>query len=1111
MKKTIYLGFMLLLSIACDKASKTTTKQDELLKKDVGKQLLFSHVDPTISKLSFINKIEEGPDLNYYNYIYTYNGAGLATADFNNDGLNDLFLVSNYQNNKLYINKGDLKFEDVSESSKINEFEAPVEFGVTTVDINNDGFIDVYITAGGWKSDDGAFKNKLLINNGDLTFTEQAEDYGVADENRGIQSVFFDYDNDGFLDLYIANTPDIESKKKIVNIDQVWNDSKSLETLGCDKLYKNLGNGKFKDVSQKAGLLFDQGFGLNVQVSDVNNDGWLDIYVCNDFESPDLFYLNNQDGTFTESIKTKFKHTSYYSMGSDVADINNDGLMDVLTLDMNPEDYIRSKTTMGMASVSDFESMVANSYGYQYMHNMLQLNNGGNNPFSEISKMSGIANTDWSWSILSADFDLDNKSDVFVTNGVYRDVIHKDMNNKILQIIRQKGRKPTAEDFYEYSLMLPQEKLVNYFYKNNGDLTFTKMNNQWLKPVSTFSNGAVYVDLDDDGDLEIVVNNIDDKVTLLKNNAIENALGDFLTVKLNGKDQNKFGVGTKVELNLANGSVLKRELINTRGYLSSVSNELYFGLAKQDSILNLKVTWPDSKVMFLDGVSKNQLITLSYSDALADIKSEDNTHPYFEKKILEYKHEDPYFNDYNVQVLIPHKMSQTGPGVAVGDVNGDGLDDLYFGGGKGQSAILLLGDKKDTLRKKFVKDFELDNIYEDTAAQFFDFDGDGDLDLYVASGSYEFFDNPRLLVDRLYLNDGKGNFTRDNQLPITTDVGGVVTAADYDGDGDIDLFVGNRVVPGRYPYSPQSRLLVNESGKLVDATRVLATGLLNAGMISDAQWIDFNGDGLLDLITVGEWNGIDVYINTEGKLLKSGDYPVLKNSTGWWNALEVEDVDNDGDLDVIAGNLGLNYKFHASEYKPFHVYAADFDNTGTVDVFLAKNYDGKQVPVRGKGCSTQQMPHLSQKIPTYEGFASLDIKGVVGNKIDAALHMQVTEFRSGIFYNENNSYVFKPFENNVQRSPINSILFNDYNADGNKDLLLFGNNYMSEVETTRADAGIGSLLFGDGKGNFEFIDNSKSGLFSDKDVRSAFELKIDGKIVILVVNNNDVLEYYRID
>ena len=1074
---------------------------------------LFVNVPSSKSKIDFVNTLEESLESNYYQYMYTYIGGGVAAGDINDDGYVDLYFTSNSSEDKLYLNLGGMMFKDITQEAGILHNDG-FNTGVTMVDVNNDGMLDIYVSRGGWKDEDNKFANLLYINNGDLSFTERAAEMGLADANRTIQATFFDYDLDNDLDVYVSNTPDITSRTQVLDLDKIQNDPKTLELKGSDKLYENDGTGHFTDVSEKAGLLYDIGFGLNPQVGDLNNDGWPDIYVCNDFNVPDLAYINKKDGTFEESRDELFKHMSFNSMGSDMADINNDGLLDLMTLDMNPSDYIRSKTTMAMTSVSQFELMVEKGYHHQYMHNMLQVNNG-NNTFSEISKMAGIADTDWSWSILSADFDLDGFNDIFVTNGVYRDVIDQDKNKEILEILKKNGRKPTAEDFLKFAQMLPQQKLNNYFFRNKHDGTFEDVSSSWSDTPATFSNGAVYADLDNDGDLDVVINNINDEATLLENTKMNPRRRNyFLKINLDGPDTNLFGVGATVKLHLENDSVQVRQLINTKGFLSSVSNTVHFGMGKNLRAKKVEIIWPDGKVQELEDVYANQWLYMNYRFA-KEVPNEDapKAASIFEEQASNFRHDDPYFNDFDVQILLPHKLSQLGPCITTADVNGDGIDDVYLGGGRGQAGQLLLGKKDGTFSFGITPAFENDKDQEDVGATFFDADADGDLDLYVVSGSYEFYGDPRQLLDRLYVNEGGGKFRRDiNAIPEVGIAGSVVIPNDYDKDGDIDLFVGGRLITGRYPYPASSLLLINHNGRFSMGAPQFAPELEGLGLVTDAAWADIDDDGNADLIVTGEWMGVEVFLNKNGQLSKSDRYPTLASAVGWWNKLLIEDVDNDGDLDIMAGNLGLNYKFHASPEAPFEVYTSDFDASGTEDVILSKSYDGKKVPIRGKTCMTQQLPNLANKIPTYNEFASKDLKGIVGEGLENALHYKATEFRSGVFINEGQAeFRFRPFDNIVQQSPINSLLFEDFDHDGVKDMLLAGNNYQSEVETTRGDAGIGVFLKGSGNGKFTPIANRDSGFFADKDVRAIDLLKLGNNKLLFVLNNNDLHQIFKVN
>ncbi len=1101
-----FIGLVLLLCFL--NGCKNKIKSEESINDE---NLLFETVSVEDSGIDFVNTLEETTIANYFSYIYLYIGGGVAAGDINNDGLIDLYFTSNLSPDKLYLNKGDFKFVEISKEVGITHIPG-FNTGVTFVDVNNDGFLDIYISRGGWQEENEKFTNLLYINNGDLTFTEKGKALGLADANRSIQATFFDYDNDNDLDVYVANAPIGNSTRNtVIDVSFFYNNSRTLKVKGCDRLYENNGKGFFTDVSEKAGLVYDLGYGLNPMIADLNGDQFMDIYVSNDFNAPDLVYINNGDKTFTESGSKMFKHMSLNSMGSDVADINNDGLPDLMTLDMNPEDYVRSKTTMGMTPLSEFEDMVNNGYHYQYMHNMLQLNNG-NGTFSEIGNLAGIANTDWSWSLLSADFDLDGYNDVYVTNGVYRDVVDRDVNATINKFWDKDGLEPTAEEKLKYCRMLPQQKLSNYFLKNRGDLTFENVSKKWLNTKPTFSNGAVYADLDSDGDLDIVINNINEPATVLKNKAIELQKGDFIKLKFKGPATNPFGVGVKANVVLKDGTSLLRQLINTRGYLSSVSNELHFGFKKDENVDFLEVVWPDGKTQKINLESANKSLVIDYSEASNNSVTKSKTTPIFAKVDTLSKHEDSYFNDFDLQILLPNKLSQTGPFATSSDLNNDGFEDFYIGGAKNQSGQLFFGGANKTFKEIQVIAFEADKKYEDQGALFVDVDQDGDKDLYVVSGSYESYLNEADLQDRLYLNDGSGNFEKgQGVLPQIKSSGSTVVAGDYDNDGDLDLFVGGRLVPGKYPTAPTSYLLRNNKGVFEIVTADFAPELEKVGMITDASWADINKDGSLDLIVTGEWMGIEVFENDGKKLVQNSKYKELSESSGWWSSIAVEDIDDDGDLDIIAGNLGLNSKFHASKDDPFNVYTNDFDGNGSEDILLAKSYNGKEVPVRGKTCMTQQLPYLGKRIESYQDFASRDLSEIIGKNLDKSLHYTAVEFRSGIFKNNGSDFEFTPFSYAVQKSPVNSILYKDFDKDGIKDLLLAGNNYMAEIETTRYDAGIGSFLKGKKEGDFKHISNNEIELYLDGDIRDMIFIEQHGEQYILVTNNNARHRLYQLN
>lgn len=1084
------------------------------------RDLLFEKIDATTSGITFENKIEETVDANYFQYMYMYIGGGVAAADFNNDGLEDLFFVSNTYDNKLYLNKGDMRFEDITQQAGITK-RAGFDVGAAIADVNGDGFLDIYITRGGWKSEDNKFANMLYINNGiqdlgngskGVTFSEKAAEFGLDDNNRGIAASFFDYDNDGDLDVYISNAPDFEDKDNIVrDLSAIETDPKTIAIKGSDNLYQNDGNNHFTNVSLNAGIMPDLGFGLSPQVGDVNSDGWLDIYVCNDFRMPDFMYINQKNGTFKDMRNECLQHMSFNSMGADIGDINNDGFMDLFSLDMNPEDYVRARTTMGMTSTYQFNLMVAKNYHHQYMHNMLQLNNG-DGTFSEIANMAGVANTDWSWSCLFADFDLDGYNDIYVSNGVFKDVIDHDVNNEILKQLRSSGQKPTPEDLLSFAQKLPQQKLDNYFFRNKGNLTFENMSQTWTTTSPTFSNGATYADLDNDGDLDLIVSNINEPPSLLKNNAIEQKKGNFLKVDIRGTSQNPQGIGTTVKIHQKDGETQTRQLITTRGFLSSVSPILHFGLKPGEQEVEVDILWNDGKIQKLTHVKPNQTIKINYANAQVVAGTADTMHAplLFTKVQSPFKNKDSAFDDFDIQDFLPYKLSQTGPALAKGDANGDGFDDVYFGGAHGQAGSFLMSDKKGGFLPITFPDFVKDKEFEDVAATFFDADGDGHLDLYVGSGSYEFHANDDRLVGRLYMNDGLGNFSREyKRMPEIAQAVGAIAAADFDNDGDVDIFIGSRMVPGQYPLIPVSYLLINKQGVFEVAT---TPELQRAGMITDAVWDDIDNDQDLDLIVTGEWMGINVFENNNGQLLKSNSYKTLSETVGWWNKIYVGDVNGDGYKDIVAGNWGLNSKYKARREFPFHVYVKDFNGSGTLNIILASYYNGKLVPVQGRTRMIKQVPMLSKQNYTFAAYASKDLNQLFGSELNQAIHYEANEFRSGIFINKGkNNFAFNPFNNYCQTSCINSILYDDFDKDGTKDLLMAGNNYETEVETTRNDSGMGLFLKGQKDGSFQYIPNIVTGFWAKKDVRNMVQLRSQRGNLVVVANNNDYYDFYYLN
>lgn len=1066
----------------------------------------FSQLSAEQTGIDFQNNLKENDSINYFSYSYLYMGGGVAAGDINNDGLIDLFFTGNMVQNKLYLNKGNLKFEDITTQAGVGGDNRWFT-GVTMVDINNDGYLDIYVSVSGKFE---PRENLLYVNNTDGTFTDKAEEYGIADKGHSVQSTFFDYDMDGDLDLYVANYPSTNFTApnsfylfKMQNVTDV-------ET---DNMYRNDG-GKFTKVTDEAGLR-SFGLSLSVTVGDLNEDGWPDIYISNDFSTPDYMYINNQDGTFTNVVREATQQTSFYGMGVDIADYNNDGLLDIFQVDMAAKENRRAKANMASMNPSLFWGTVNSGFHYQYMHNTLQTNSGNLNNeiphFSNTSRLAGVASTDWSWGPLFADLDNDGWKDIFVSNGTRREINNKDYFNELAK------RPVQIDSLLEKSLAIPSEKIDNFVFRNKGDMTFEMANEKWGLTYKGFSNGSLYVDLDNDGDLEIVTNNIDDYASIFRNNNLQE--NNYLAINFEGPEKNQSGIGARVYLATEDNNQMQ-ELTLTRGFQSSVAPRLHFGIGKSDKVEQLKVVWPDKRIQILNAIPANQLLVLNYNNSTPNEIIENKDPKLFLSLIadslgLQYQHRENNFNDFEKEILLPHKTSMFGPGLAVGDLNGDGLEDLYVGGASQFPGVVYF-QTKDGFEKQDLEFLEKDKQYEDLGALIFDADGDGDNDLYVVSGGNEFEKNSEMLQDRLYLND-KGNFTRSlSALPEMTTSGSRVYAEDFDKDGDLDLFVGGRLVPGNYPSPASSYLLENRSEKgipkFVDVTPQKAPGLQNLGLVTSASWTDFDNDGWKDLIIVGEWMPIKVFKNDNGEFIDISTQLGLEDTNGWWFSLKNGDFDNDGDMDFIAGNLGLNYKYQANEEQTFDVYYNDFDRNGTKDIVLSYFNDGEKFPVRGRECSSQQMPGIKNKFEDYTSYSTANLEDIYTEKyLEDALHYQVKSFASVYIENLGDGFKIHKLPVEAQISNINQVLVDDFDKDGNLDALIAGNLYASEVETPRADAGIGLFLKGDGKGNFQPVRAVESGLYMPGDVKDMEFINTPIGRYILSAKNNDYLQLIKVN
>ena len=1071
---------------------------------------LFEYISVEDSGIDFINRIEENVNRSIGVYDYFYNGAGVACGDFDNDGLVDIFFAANDSSNKIYRNNGGLTFEDKSIDAGIQSDRWST--GVCLVDINKDGLLDIYVSNSGPYDDPQKTKNQLYINKGDFKFEEQAAAYGIDDNSRSNQATFFDFDNDGDLDLWVVN----HSLRNYGRSVRQWYNGRSKLpsdqlSRDCNTLYENQ-DGKFVDISKSA-KIDRPGFGLGISIKDINEDGFLDVYIANDYFIPDFLYLNNGDKTFTEQIKQKLNHVSYYSMGCDAADINNDGLTDLVVADMTPGDHIRNKTLMASMNTTRFETLTKRlQYIPQYMFNGMYLNHGSGN-MSDIAHYAGVSSTDWSWAPLLADFDNDGLKDLYVTNGFYRDTRDNDWLNHLKEIQESKGANYTLDDYYAQLKKASQAPISNMIFKNQDGLKFQDVTNEWNIEKKSFSNGAAYADFDNDGDLDIVVNNLMETAYLIENHADKNG-HNFIQFQLGSKNEDANFLHTNICM--YSGNNIKCVDYNfTRGYQSYMHDITHIGLGAISRIDSVVFSNPmGQKHILLDpAINKKHILSdLQFSStrgkAIESSPFADVSNILLPKNIT---HQENEFNEYQKEVLLPHTQARLGPTLAVADINNDGLEDFFLGGAHEQLAKLFL----QTSNGSFVESagqFNADIAFEDVGSLFFDVDGDGDQDLYVASGGGGDLENyPRLMQDRLYINDGLGRLKKDkNRIPNILSSTKAVTTLDWDKDGDLDIFVGGRTTPGKYPTAPSSYFLENVDGTLVDKTIVLAPEEgANFGMITDVEAVDINGDNNQELILVGEWMPITVleFIGGRFQIKKES---TLSDTEGWWQSITPFDHDNDGDQDFIVGNIGLNNKFHPSKEKPLHIYANDFDDTGTIDIVLSKYYKDNLVPTRGKECSSEQMPFISEKYKSYDAFANANLIDILGEeKISESIHLEAKMFESLLLINDGGKFSLEKLPATAQLFPINSCLIHDFNADGKQDALVAGNLFDTEVETTQYDAGKGLLLTNGHPNKLSTNINVKeSGLVLSGNVRAMKGISITNQNIqgIIVANNNGPLQ-----
>jgi hypothetical protein len=1077
---------------------------------------LFESIDQTWSKVEFVNRLDYKEEFNIYRYRNFYNGGGVGLSDINNDGLLDIYFTSNMHENSLYLNKGNFIFEDITEKAGVGGKQA-WSTGVSMADIHGDGLVDIYVCNSGDMKGDNK-KNELFINNGDLTFTESAEEYKVADQGFSTHAAFFDYDKDGDIDLYLLNN----SYEAIGSFNLEDNQRHVRDVKGGDKLLRNDGN-TFTDVSVEAGIFGSViAFGLGVTVGDINMDGWEDIYVSNDFFERDYIYINNQDGTFEETLTDMMRSISAASMGADMADINNDRYPEIFVTDMIPEFDDRLKTKTTFDSWDNYFKAVSNDYHHQFTRNMFHYNNG-NGTFSEIGRLANVFATDWSWGALIFDMDNDGLKDLFVANGIYQDLTDQDYlayfsNREVVKMIITDNKV----DYKKLIMAIPSVKISNYAFRNNGELKFENRASEWGLGEPSHSNGSAYGDLDNDGDMDLVINNVNMPAFVFRNHTREKKPDQhYLKFILQGSAANTQAIGTKITLH-KNDQIWYLEQMPVRGFQSSVDPRPNFGLGDIISIDSAVIIWPDGNSTLLRDVQVDQTISISQSEGNStsdNLYNKEEIKPLYKdvsnEGFISFQHEENEYVDFYREKLIYHMLSTQGPKMDKGDVNGDGLEDFYIGGAKGFSGALMLQRKNGEFYPSNVSLFEQDKLSEDIDVAIFDADSDQDLDIYVASGGTEFSSSSSALWDRLYINDGAGNFSKSKQiLPVGKfESTSCVQDGDFNQDGYADLFVGVRVRPFLYGVPVNGYILQNDGkGNFQNVSDQIAPELKEIGMITDMSWSDVDNDKDLDIVIVGEWMPVTVLINENGKFINKTAEFGLSETTGWWNCLASGDFDHDGDIDFVAGNHGMNSRFKASAEKPVSMYINDFDVNGSVEQVLCYYNGDTAYPMALKHDLVNQIPPLKEKYSKYVYYQGQTIEDIfTPEQIQNSVKLEVNQLKSSLIMNNGDgtfSIISMPL--NAQLSPVYSSLVEDFNSDGHPDIMIGGNLYKVKPEVGRYDASYGLLLIGRGDGTFEEVPTEQSGIRLEDEVRDLISLKTNYKNLIIASRNNERIQVFQL-